>query len=183
MNLRDINDVEQQEAFYKYLNKMPIYIKALEIYETCYVLSDKFHAKRHKEIFYELFKVDQFPVKAKEILHIIEMQEKIDKVMYSNAGSVVYKLYEIRAIAEDLLMNIRFISGCIEKEDMPYFLQLIKEMNEFRYLFIDWLKTFKDHSNKIDKWGFTNPLKRISEFKQYDDENNNELYYGNSLLK
>ena len=182
MNLRDLEEDEQKKEFYAYLNKMPIYIKALEIYDTCYVLTDSLYAKYRTEFFFQLFELDELGLKTKKILLLIELQEKTENVMMPYTNTVVSCLYEIRIIAEDMLTDLEFLISNIKEEgDELYILQLIKEINEFRYLFIEWIKTYRHHGAKLDMWGLTNPLKQITDFKQNEDDS--ELYYGSSLLK
>jgi hypothetical protein len=157
--------------------KMPIYQKAMEIMA---VVNSLIESVLNTDIKFE------HPVESELIKHNL-------KYMGINASTISAKI--AGASHEDIPYDIKMENATLirkaarelivdaldlEKhgnQDTEYLDLLRKELDEFRILFAEWVKTFDCWSYSIDRWGLFNPPGI-----QYDDNDpDDDLPFNNPL--
>ncbi len=137
------------------LEKLPIYKKANEIYDICMKFTDLIIDEHHASDKIEL----QMLV---ETARHIRENAMIIPVKISGAEAV--ELYDIKmenaAIIRKCAREIRtntFSFGMLEHLELDYIKLIRNEIEEFRILFAEWVKTFDQWNYIIDRWGLFNP--------------------------
>ncbi|WP_310993864.1 hypothetical protein [Aequorivita marina] len=139
-----------------HLQKMPLYIKARELSELV----------RHLAQSVENTDIEFKRKGEKEMLeHTLSFLRKNSMIIPAKiAGAVGVDLYDIkmenaaiiRSAARELITDARGIQMHGFK-DTEYLDLLRKEVDEFRILFAEWVKTFDPWNYSIDRWGLFNP--------------------------
>lgn len=139
------------------LKKMPLYQKSRDIMEICNRL------------------IEILPEGCDDLLTTYATYIKTDAnlIPAKIAGAQSVDLYDIRMeyatiirkTARDIIMHCVTLESFGFKE-VEYVQLLKKELEEFRILFAEWVKTFDIWNYTIDRWGVFNPPGI-----QYDDKN------------
>jgi len=139
--------------------ELQLYQKGLEIFDTVHLIADL------------------IPPEDKH-LNIVKDQMLGDALILSTkvSGAAVMDMYDlkmesatlIRKAARDLMVQNHALEMYGFKE-VDYF-QMVRDLiEEFRLLFIDWVKTFDPWDYEIDRWGLFNPP-GVSPFDHDPDE-------------
>ena len=127
--------------------KMPLFQKGKEIYELTYKIAELIPEN------------DEMQVQIKRF-----MLEDAIKLSVKVSGAEAGDLYDlrmenatiIRKAARDLLAHCSGLNAFDFKESQ--YLDLIRnEVEEYRILFAEWVKTFDPWNYNIDRWGLFNP--------------------------
>ena len=191
-NDNDNDDFDPMERHNR-IRQMPLFKKAEEISELV----------RHL-----VKSVETSDIKFKDEVQKEMMDDNLNYLMENSmiipakiAGAAGVDLYDIkmenasiiRKAARELILDARGIQTFGFK-DTEYLDLLRKEVDEFRVLFAEWVKTFDPWEYIIDRWGLFNPpgvnyddhdpdddipfdpLKYLEEFEEefYDDEDEDE---------
>ena len=149
------NDLDPMEGHNR-VRQLPIYLKAEEI------------AKLIRHIVKSIENTDiKFKRRAEKAMLDQSMEYLMDNAMIipaKIAGAEVVDFYDlkmenaaiIRKAARELISDSRCLQmhGC---RDFEYLDLLRKEVDEFRILFAEWVKTFDPYDYIIDRWGLFNP--------------------------
>ncbi|MEO8933438.1 MAG: hypothetical protein ABI295_03955 [Xanthomarina sp.] len=137
--------------------KLPVYVKAMEIRQLVdYIIE----AVENTEIEFEL-KIEAEMIKSN--LDYLRSNSLIIPAKIAGAANQ-YMLYDIkmenaaliRKAARELITDARGIQIHGYK-DIEYLDLLRKEVEEFRILFAEWVKSFDCWNYTIDRWGLFNP--------------------------
>jgi len=134
--------------------EQPIYLKAKQIFDLI-----------HQIISYA-DEIDETEVKgqmANEYLSFLRESaaKMIVKLSSALREDILYDLKMenatiIRKSAREILTNISGL-GLMEFKEIDYLSLVRSEMEEFRILFAEWVKTFDPWNYTIDRWGLFNP--------------------------
>lgn len=122
--------------------------------------------KKAEEIYGLVYKVSQLIPSENELLVETGNMMVTDAMTLTSklAGSIGADLYDlkmenatlIRKAARDIALHCRFLQ--IHDFEYTEYLDLIRnEIEEFRVLFVKWVKTFDPWDYIIDRWGLFNP--------------------------
>lgn len=138
------------------INNLPIYQKALEILDLVLKISDFMNDEATDKIKGEEYEFVSF--------HIDEMKANAYLIPAKISGASAVELYDIKMENAALIrMAAREIMvGCNGFKDhglqgLEYLELLRSEIDEFRVLFAEWVKTFNPWDYIIDRWGLFNP--------------------------
>lgn len=144
----------------KNLEKMPLYQKALEILEIV-------------ESIVSITQEESGNLNLIAEMMLVDAQQLVPKI----AGAEAVELYDIkmenatiiRKCARDISVQC---NGCIAEgfSDIQYLQILREEIDEFRVLFAEWVKTFDEWNYIIDRWGLFNPPGINYDDKDPDDD-------------
>lgn len=136
--------------------QMPVFLKAQEILELV----------RHlvKSVENTDIKFKREGEKEMLELNLGYMMENAFMIPAKISGAEIVDLYDlkmenaalIRLAARELITDLRGIQ-IIGFKDIEYLDLLRKEIEEFRILFAEWVKTFDPWDYTIDRWGLFNP--------------------------
>lgn len=152
------DDKDEDDFSFEKLQKMPIYQKAWEILKLCDVITGLI-LKDEVE-----FDTDD-PIEKEMAIgyaqHIRENSTIIPAKIAGAAGSGLYDLKMenaaiIRKCAREIYVNCTGLRMC-KFPDTDYLEILRNEIEEFRVLFAEWVKTFDPWDYIIDRWGLFNP--------------------------
>jgi hypothetical protein len=134
--------------------KQPIYQKAKQIHELIY------------QIITYADEIDETDVEGqmtKEYVNFLRESASIMLVKLSSAlrEDILYDIKMenttiIRKSAREVLTNISGL-GLMKFKEIDYLSLVRTEMEEFRVLFAEWVKTFDPWNYTIDRWGLFNP--------------------------
>ncbi len=150
------------------INKMPVYIKAQEICELCIKITEIIF-KDYPEIedenkfnFTHGSESDMNRTLIKD--YAMHIRENATIIPAKIAGAEGGDLYDIR------MENAAIIRKCAREiyvncmglkingfKDLDYLQLLRNEIDEFKPLFAEWVKTFDKWNYIIDRWGLFNP--------------------------
>lgn len=146
----------EEENTYDRLKKMPIYKKAIEIMEICLKISES--VSKHDIENLDEAEGDMLEDYAQYI------RENATIIPAKISGAEAVEIYDlkmenaaiIRKAARELSTYCSGLAMCgYQHTD---FLQLLRnEIEEFRVLFAEWVKTFDQWNYIIDRWGLFNP--------------------------
>lgn len=136
----------EEEDFRKH-EKLPIYQKALEIYDLVHQIADLIPEDNE-----HLMSIKQFMLADAGMLST--------KIAGAEAGGLYDLKMEAAAIirksAKDLMLHNHSLEAFGFKETSYY--QLVRDqIEEFRLLFIEWVAGFDQWDYVIDRWGLFNP--------------------------
>lgn len=137
------------------LKKFPLFIKAQEIYELVYKVSQLIE-KNDDENDFENHLLNEYKNLIVESALIIPAkiagafdEDMLYDIKMQNATIIRKEAHTILATTSGLKMT-----GFKELD----YLELIRdEIEEFRILFAEWVKTFDEWNYIIDRWGLFNP--------------------------
>ena len=138
-------------------NKLPVFKKALEIQKLINYLIE---AVEKSEINFEN-KIEAEMIK-NSIYYLRENSVIIPaKIAGASHKDILYDIKMenaaiIRKAARELITDARSIEMHGYK-DIEYLDLLRKEIDEFRVIFAEWVKTFNPWNYTIDRWGLFNP--------------------------
>jgi len=140
------NDYDPEEERRK-LEALPIYQKALEIYDLTRRITDTFDKDDQSNPFQEIMLEDCTIIPAK-----IAGAEAMDDYILKMENAVVIKIH-----AKSLLAQTSAIAYLTNIDDA--YIQLLRnEIEEFRHLFIKWVQSFEiDTTKEGDGWGLFIP--------------------------
>ncbi len=150
------DDDEIEGKSHDNIKKMPVYKKAWEIME----LGNKIGSTISKDDYEDIDEIEGMMLEdyAYHIIH----DSSILPVKIAGAESAdIYDIRMenaalIRKATRDILTSCSGLQMCGYKEDD--FLQLLRdEIEAFRILFAEWVKTFDEWDYTIDRWGLFNP--------------------------
>lgn len=144
------------ESFYDRIKKMPLFIKALEIMEISLKISE--NVSKHD--------IENLDEAEGEMLegYAQYIRENATIIPAKISGAEAVEIYDlkmenaaiIRKAARELLTYCTGLAMCGYKN--TDYLQLLRdEIEEFRVLFAEWVKTFDQWDYLIDRWGLFNP--------------------------
>src|SRR5690554_5092409 len=147
---------ENENMDFKSFEKSPIYKKAMLIWDLAYhiaELASKTNNNSNSEFEKDLLK--------EYTGYIMEDASKIAPKIAGAYGSELYDLKMenaaiIRKAARELTVHMSALEMHGFKE-IDYCDLLRKEIEEFRILFAEWVKTFDPWDYIIDRWGLFNP--------------------------
>jgi len=147
---------ENENMDFKSFEKSPIYKKAMLIWDLAYhiaELASKTNNNSNSEFEKDLLK--------EYTGYIVEDASKIAPKIAGAWGSQLYDLKMenaaiIRKAARELSVHMTALEMHGFKE-IDYCDLLRKEIEEFRILFAEWVKTFDPWDYIIDRWGLFNP--------------------------
>jgi len=143
----DDDDGYDPEEERRKLEALPIYQKAMEIYDLTKRITDTFDKDEESNPYKDLMLEDAMTVPAK-----IAGAEAIDDYVLKMESAVVIKMH-----ARSLLNQtsaLRYLAAL----DEEYIKLLSNEIDEFRLLFKKWVKTFDaDTTKEGDGWGLFVP--------------------------
>lgn len=163
------NNDEQEEQDYDSIRKMPLYQKGLEIYELAYKITG-------------LVTDDEYGSLGKEenelLKHHAEYLKNNASIINAKiAGAEGADLYDLRmenaAIIRKAAREILTDSTGLKIygfEHVEYLDLLRNEVEQFRVLFAQWVKTFDPWNYSIDRWGLFNPPGVNYDDKDPDDD-------------
>lgn len=168
----------------KKLEKEDIYIKAIQLYKASRQLAENMFIHYRGTSFYtdtdieNLVKTNEELIQHIESLEIYREQEEI-----TDLNAVFSLLFKLRNSAEKiarvfLVCNNLFIEFGLMTEHKQI-QKLVKLINEFRILFLDWIQFFNKYWEYEDKWGLTNP---ILQFPAPENISLKDDYYGSNAL-
>ncbi len=138
------------------ITKMPVYKKAWEIME----LGSKIGSTISKDDYDELDEAEGEMLES-YAHHIIESSYTLPTKISGAESADIYDIRMenaalIRKATREILTSCSGLQLCGYQEDD--FLQLLRnEIEEFRVLFAEWVKTFDEWDYTIDRWGLFNP--------------------------
>ena len=149
-------DYDDDYKSHEEIEKMPIYQKAYEIMQ----LGRKIGALVSKE---DVETADEAEGEMLEnyAMYIIENSLMIPAKIAGAEGADIYDIRMenasiIRKAAREILTSCTGMQLCGYKEDD--YIQLLRgEIEEFRVLFAEWVKSFDQFNYHIDRWGLFNP--------------------------
>ena len=142
--------------------KMPLYIKANEIFEIVKVLYDLVFSEQ-VEIESEL-ELEEDDDKEFLIGYVEHMRENTVIILAKISGAESVELYDvkmenaaiIRKCAREIYVNCTGMEMCTFPET-DYLSVLRNQIDEFRILFAEWVQKFDEWDYIIDRWGLFNP--------------------------
>jgi hypothetical protein len=144
----------------KEYRNLPIYKKAEEIYKTLRIITDLF--PEDNDYLQHL--------KSNLLEDIMVIQAKI-------SGAEAVKLYDIKMENATIIRKAAreiMVSGnqleLLGFSDAKYYKIIRNLIEDFRFLFIDWITTFNPKHYIVDSWGLFNPLGISPDYIQRDDE-------------
>ncbi|MCF6296279.1 MAG: hypothetical protein L3J25_11410 [Flavobacteriaceae bacterium] len=162
---------EEDDDFksHKDIQKMPIYKKAMELLKLVDYITETVSKTDIK------FDND---IEAEMIKHNVEyMYENASIIPAKIAGAEAVDIYDlkmenatiVRKAARELITDARGIQMHGFK-DIEYLDLLRTEVDAFRILFAEWVKTFDQWNYIIDRWGLFNPPGINYDDKDPDDD-------------
>lgn len=145
-----------EENSYDHLKKMPLFIKALEIMEISLKISES--VSKHDIENLDEAEGDMLEGYAQYI------RDNATIIPAKISGAEAVEIYDlkmenaaiIRKAARELSTYCTGLAMCGYKN--TDYLQLLRdEIEEFRVLFAEWVKTFDQWNYLIDRWGLFNP--------------------------
>jgi len=138
---------------HKEVRKMPIYKKAMEIFELCDSLTSIVFEKRKDTTEYEMLE--------DTAKHIMENAMIIPAKIAGAEGGDLYDIRMenaaiIRKCAREIATNT-YGFEMFDFKDIDYLELIREEIDEFRVLYAEWVKTFDQWNYIIDRWGLFNP--------------------------
>lgn len=138
------------------IEKMPVYKKAMAIMDLGYKIGSSISKDDYDEL-------DDAEGEMLESYanHIIENSLTIPSKIAGAEGADIYDIRMenaalIRKATREILTSCTGLQLCGYPEDD--FLQLLRDdIEEFRVLFAEWVKTFDEWDYTIDRWGLFNP--------------------------
>ena len=122
--------------------------------------------QKGKEIYYLVFKITELFDTDNDDLRFIkrDLIHNASLLSVKVAGVCNIELYDlkmeaatiIRRAANDLFVQYHSLR-MFGFEEAEYFLIVRELINEYRLLFIEWVKTFDPWDYSIDRWGLFNP--------------------------
>jgi hypothetical protein len=139
----DDDDGYDPEEERRKLEALPVYQKALEIYDLTKRITDTFDKDSQTGPYREVMLEDCSIIPAK-----IAGAEVMDDYVLKMENAVVIKIH-----ARSLLTQTSALAYLTQVDDA--YLQLLRnEIEEFRLLFKSWVKTFEDNATREgDGWG------------------------------
>lgn len=138
----DESDKKEFEEREKKIHNLPIMKKAREIYDLTRAITETFDKEK-----------DQLRMRE----HMLSCAVILGPKIAGAAGSDSYMIQMENAViikmnARDLLASTSLVRA--ESLSQPEYLQVLRdEIENFRLLFLEWIKTFKDSEKWDDGWG------------------------------
>ena len=150
-------DEENQDPFER-IEKLPVYQKANEISKLSHTIADLI---LQDEIRFDTD--DEMEIRLAKVYadHILENSTIIPaKIAGAEAGDLYDLRMEnaaiIRKCTREIQVNCTGLKQC-KFPNTDYLEVLRNEIEEFRVLFAEWVKTFDQGNYIIDRWGLFNP--------------------------
>ena len=125
----------------------PLYQKGLEIYDTVHRIGELIPPEdEHLNMVKDQMSADALTLSSK--VAAVAMMDYYDMKM--EAATL------IRKSARDLMVQNHALEMYGFKE-VVYFQLVRDQIEEYRHLFIDWVRTFDPWDYEIDRWGLFNP--------------------------
>ena len=138
------------------IKNLPIYKKALEILDLILKISDFMEDEAIEKVEGVKYQLVKF--------HIDDMMENAYIIPAKISGASAVELYDIKMENAALIRKAarQILVGCNGFKDHGFqgleYLELLRsEIDEFRILFAEWVKTFNPWDYIIDRWGLFNP--------------------------
>ena len=156
---------EEEDHNSESIKNLPIYQKALEILDLVLKISDFMNDEANDKVQGVEYQFVKF--------HIDEMKSNAFLIPAKISGASAVELYDIKMENATLIRKaaIEIMVGCNGFQNhglqgLEYLELLRSEIDEFRVLFAEWVKSFNQWDYIIDRWGLFNPP-GVS----YDDHN------------
>lgn len=154
--------------------KIPIYLKAKEIQllvESLVTLVKESELPYADEVDLELIndKLSEMQINAIEIPSLISSSTQLYSPYDYNMENAVF----IKKAAQDLQGDAIYIED-LGLKDIDYLDLLHDEIDAFRLLFVDWIKTFEVWRYDQDDWGIFNPEGIKIVYLKDEDEDEDE---------
>jgi hypothetical protein len=142
----DDNDYDPEEERRK-LEALPIYQKAIEIYDLTKRIADTIESDKEHSPYIDMMMEDSMIVPAK-----IAGAEAMDDYILKMENAVVIKMHARSLLTQTAAL--RYLAALDEE-----YIQLLRnEIEEFRHLFKKWVQTFEiDTTKEGDGWGLFVP--------------------------
>lgn len=146
---------ENKKELLKAISNLPIYLKAIDIYDTMLLLSDNIFSF-HRNANDGCIVLDNNLIgNTKELILFINSMER---------SKVVFRKYNSTEGGFENLMRLRLffpefenrIDNIWDMHNSPELYETLKkEYAEFKLLYVDWIKTFDYLKEHKDDWGFS----------------------------